>query len=236
MDYAKPVNDLRVACGKVQDEVSELYGLLPDSLRADTKKFHESLAWGDFSLPATPKEKTPYLVWSLQAKRGSNGFFVCLCDNGGEFGFFPTHPAFIYRRTPSGWGVQHEKLVDMLACVEKRMASADDIRNVFQQIARLCVDVPGRLQSFILGKIEGLGNEKFFLQRALDLCVSLHRERISVIAEKELRRSAHHEIREIIKGLRETESFSKSEALRALSERCERLTARIDPNPYEWWD
>ena len=236
MDYEKLVSDLRVACSKVQNEVSALYGLLPDSLRADMRKFHESLAWGDFSLPVTSKEKTPYLVWSLQAKRGSDNFFACLCDNGGEFGFFPTGPLLIYRRTPSGWGVQHEKLVDMLACMDKRMESADDIRNVFQQIARLCVDVPGRLQSFILGKIEGLGNEKFFLQRALDLHVSLRRERVNAVAEKELRRSVHREIWEIIKGLRETKSFTKSKALAALRQRCERLAARTDPNPFEWWD
>ena len=236
MDYAKPVNDLRVACGKVQDEVSELYGFLPASLTADMRKFHESLAWGDFSLPATPKEKMPYLVWSLQAKRGSNGFFVSLCDNGGEFGFFPTQPSFIYRRTPSGWGVQHEKLVDMLACLDKRMENASDLSGVFLHISRLCACVPGQLQSFILGKIEGLGNEKFFLQRVLDLRVLLHRERVNAVAEKELRCSAHREIWEIIKGLRETKSFTKSKALRALRERCERLAARINPTPYEWWD
>ena len=237
MDYEKLVSDLHAACGKVQDEVNELYRILPDSLRADMKKFHELLAWGDFFLPATLKGRTPYLVWSLQAKRGSDNFFACLCDNGGEFGFFPAHPLPIYRRTPAGWGVQQENLLNMLARVDKRMESPDDIRNVFQQIARLCAEVPERLKSFIFGKLEGSGNEaKCFFQCALNLRATLRREQELAVAEKELRRSAHREIREIAKGLRETKSFTKSKALWALRERCDRLAARLDPMPIEWWD
>ena len=125
----------------------------------------------------------------------------------------------------------------MLACMDKRTESPNDIRDVFQKIPRLCAEVPARLQSFVFGKIEGLGDEtKYFFRSALTLRAALRREQEHAVAEKGLRSSAHREIWEIINGLRATKSFAKSKALRALRERCERLAARIDPNPYEWWD
>ena len=230
MDYEKLVGDLHVACNRVQVEVNELWQLIPRSLVGDVRGFHESLMWGDFSLPASPKEKTPYLVWSLQVKSSSEGFFIRLCDNGGEFGFFPHQMAMIYRRTPVGWGVQQEKLVDMLACMGPRMESPDDIANVFGRIPRLCAEVPGRLQAFIFDKIERFGDEtRFFFQSTLNLMASLRRERERAIAEKELRRFAKREMWQIINGLRETKSFTKSKALRALRERCERLANQLDP-------
>ena len=232
MDYEKLVDDLRAACYKVQAEVNEIWQLVPHSLAGDVREFYESLTWGDFSLPASPKEKAPYLVWSLQTIMPNMQFFVRLCDHGGEFGFFPLNPSPIYRRTPAGWGAQGEMLVDMLAYMEKRMESPDDIPNIFQRIPRLCAEVPARLQAFIFDKI---GDEaKFFFQCALNLTAAFRREREHMIAEENLSSSAEREMWEIVNGLRGTKSFAKSKVLRALRERCEKLAARLDPNPYKY--
>ena len=249
MDYQNLVSELHAACMKVEIEVNQFYNLVPPSLVSDVRAFHESLEWGDFSLPATPSNKeTPYVIWSLKAALKaaylSDVCFVHICDHGGEFGFFASQPN-IYRRTPCGWGAQNDMLVDMLSCMEKRMRSADDIRLIFEQIPRIYSQVPGRLQSFLFSKIEGLSAEtKFFFEFTTNLTKHLRRAQEDIVelqaqhhVARQLCESVHGEIKKIAEDLKATKSFAKSKVLRGLREQCEGVAKRLDSflHPYDVW-
>ena len=243
-EYEQMVEEMRVKWIPASMYVRDLCELMPDSVKRHLEGFADTMSW-EFKLPDNEKER-PYLTWSLGQDRsrplvqGQLDYLVTVCYGRGEFGFYPCQaysPIRIFRRTPRGWSMQEEMLVDELISIAKYTPECD-IRLLLWHITdTFLLKVPHGLLMLTREKVNSsLGEEAWFL-----FLKALNWRHIARACEREKKTSeegiriALDQLRAIERDLKATKSFTKSKILRAIRERCRQVQIILGHAlPLEW--
>lgn len=233
-EYEQMVNEMREKCIVAYTHVKDLYDITPSSIVPHLWGYVDTLKW-EFKVSDDEKSR-PYLAWSLGpdlSQKSSNWFdyLVTACYERGEFSFYPYHlnPMRIYRRTPMGWRMQEESLVDEVLSIAK-YAPRCDISALLRHITDTFLKVPNGLRTLIREKVDSSleKDARMLFSKALH---SRDRARAGDRDKKvreELMRMFLAEVRGIERDLEATKSFAKSKVLRAIRERCKRLGHNVE--------
>lgn len=242
-EYEKMVNEMREKCATAYTHVKDLYDITPPSITSHLREYVDTWKW-EFKLSDDEKSR-PYLTWFLGPdldQKASNRFkyLVTVCYERGQFSFYPYHlnPIRIYRRTPMGWGMQQETLVDELCSIAK-YAPRCDISVLLRNIADTFLKVPTELRTLIQKKVNS-SLEKDAQMLFLEVLRWRDTARLADL-EKKTREAvlgiALGQLHGIERDLEGTKSFIKSKVLRAIRERCRRLGLILEAMfPQEWYE
>lgn len=241
-EYEQMIKEMQEKCVPAYSYMKSICELMPPSMQCHLKAYADTMSY-EYKL-RNAKSAKPYLTWSLGPDRLSRwvpdnvSYLATICYWRGEFAFYPYQERSIriLRRTPEGWGMQEETLIDELISLAK-YASECNIYSLLGHITDTFLKIPYGLKKLIQENVYSSLNKDvqfLFMKSLIWLNIARAKEHIEKDYVKHLI-GLRDEMREIETDLESTKSIAKSKVLRAIRERCKRLELRMENISPKGW-